>query len=79
MLAYYMERSSIMTFTITITRDEDGMYIAECASIPGCVSQGKTEDEVQLNIQDAIRETLAVRAQLGMPLTIATKQIEIAI
>lgn len=68
-----------MTFTITITRDEDGMFIAECPSIPGCVSQGTTEDEAQLNIQDAIKETLEVRAKLGMPLTISTKQIEIAI
>lgn len=68
-----------MKFTITITRDEDGMFIAECASIPGCISQGKTEEEAQLNIQDAIKQTLAVRSELGMPLTIATKQIEVAI
>jgi len=52
---------------------------ATTLSIPGCVSQGKTEDEAQLSIQDAIKETLAVRAKLGMPLTISTKQIEIAI
>ena len=68
-----------MTFTITITRDEDGMFIAECASIPGCISQGKTEEEAQVNIQDAIKQTLAVRSQMGMPLTIATKQIEVAV
>ncbi len=68
-----------MKFTITITRDEDGMFIAECASIPGCISQGKTEEKAQVNIQDAIRQTLAVRAELGMPLTIATKQIEVAV
>jgi predicted RNase H-like HicB family nuclease len=68
-----------MKFTITITRDEDGMFIAECPSIPGCISQGKTEEEAQLNIQDAIRQTLAVRAEMGMPLTIATKEIEIAV
>jgi predicted RNase H-like HicB family nuclease len=68
-----------MTFTITISRDEDGMFIAECASIPGCVSQGKTEDEAQKNIQNAIKQTLSVRAELGMPLTIATKQVEVAV
>jgi predicted RNase H-like HicB family nuclease len=68
-----------MKFTITITRDEDGMFIAECPSIPGCISQGKTEEEAQLNIQDAIKQTLAVRAEMGMPLTIATKEIEIAV
>jgi len=47
-----------MKFTITITRDEDGAYIAECPAIPGCVSQGKTEAEAQANVQDAINSVL---------------------
>ncbi len=68
-----------MKFTITISRDEDGMFIAECPSIPGCISQGKTEEDAQLNIQDAIKQSLEVRAELGMPLTIATRQIEVAV
>jgi len=68
-----------MKFIITITRDEDGMYIAECPAIPGCVSQGKTEKESQKNIQDAIKECIEVRAEKGMPLTIATKQIEVPV
>ena len=68
-----------MKFTITITRDEDGMYIAECPSIPGCVSQGKTEQEAEHNIQEAIKECLEVRAEQGMPLTVATRQIEVAV
>jgi predicted RNase H-like HicB family nuclease len=66
-----------MKFTITITRDEDGIYIAECPSIPGCVSQGKTEQEAERNIQEAIKECLEVRAEQGMPLTVATRQIEV--
>jgi len=68
-----------MKFTVTITRDEDGMFIAECASIPGCVSQGKTEEEVQHNIQDAIKECLEVRAEKGMPLTVTTRQVEVVV
>ncbi len=68
-----------MKFTITITRDEDGMYIAECPSIPGCVSQGTTEAEAEHNIQEAIRECLAVRAEQGMPLTVATRQVEVTV
>jgi predicted RNase H-like HicB family nuclease len=32
-----------MKFIITIFRDEDGVFIAECPSIPGCVSQGKSD------------------------------------
>lgn len=66
-----------MQFTITITRDEDGMYIAECPSIPGCVSQGKTEEDAQANIRDAIKECLEVRAEMGMPLTVTTRQVEV--
>jgi predicted RNase H-like HicB family nuclease len=55
-----------MRFAITITRDEDGIYIAECRAIPGCVSQGKTEADAEANIQDAIRQCLKVRAETGM-------------
>ncbi|MDF0650703.1 MAG: type II toxin-antitoxin system HicB family antitoxin [Nitrospira sp.] len=66
-----------MKFTITITRDEDGMYIAECPAIPGCVSQGKTEAEAQANVQDAIKQCLEVRSEMGMPLTILTRQVEV--
>jgi predicted RNase H-like HicB family nuclease len=55
-----------MKFVVSIQQDEDGMYIADCPSIPGCVSQGETEAEAEVNIADAIRECLAVRAELGM-------------
>ena len=66
-----------MNFMITIMRDEDGLYIAECPAIPGCVSQGKTEAEAQANVQDAIKQCLAVRAEMGMPLTVLTRQVEV--
>ena len=66
-----------MKFTITITRDEDEAYIAECPAIPGCVSQGKTEVEAQANVQDAIKQWLEVRAEMGMPLTVLTHQVEV--
>ena len=56
-----------MNFYVTICRDEDGMYIAECPAIPGCVSQGKTEAEALANVRDAIKECLGTRAELGMP------------
>ena len=68
-----------MIFTVTITRDEDGAYVAECPAIPGCISQGKTEEEAQLNIQDAIKQCLEVRAEMGMPLTVTTRQVEVAV
>jgi len=66
-------------FIVTIEQDEDGMFIAECPAIPGCVSQGKTEREAIENIKDAIKQCLEVRAERGMPLTVATREIEIAV
>lgn len=68
-----------MRLTVTLFTDEDGMYIAECAAIPGCVSQGATEPEALENIRDAIRECLAVRADAGLPLTVETRQVEIEV
>ena len=68
-----------MKLTVTLFRDEDGVYVVECPSIPGCVSQGQTEDEALRNIQGAIRECLAVRAERGMPLTIPTREIEVPV
>jgi len=66
-----------MKFTITILQDEDGVFVAECPSIPGCISQGKTAKEAEKNIQKAIKECLKVRAEKGMPLTVRTSQVEI--
>ncbi|QQO57456.1 MAG: type II toxin-antitoxin system HicB family antitoxin [Thiohalocapsa sp. PB-PSB1] len=67
-----------MNFMVTIDRDEDGIWVTECPSIPGCVSQGATKDEALTNIKEAIALCLEVRAEKGFPLTIETRQIEIA-
>ena len=67
-----------MIFNITIERDEDGIWIVECPSIPGCVSQGDTKDEAIENIKDAIKVCLEVRAEKGLPLTVETRQVEVA-
>ena len=66
-----------MKFLVSIYQDEDGAYIAECPSIPGCVSQGQTEAEAESNVADAIRECLAVRAEFGMPPTVTTREVEV--
>ena len=43
-----------MTFHITLTPDEDGWIVAECPALPGCVSQGRDEEEAIRNIREAI-------------------------
>ncbi|HEV3272668.1 MAG TPA: type II toxin-antitoxin system HicB family antitoxin [Candidatus Methylacidiphilales bacterium] len=59
-----------MKFVATLDRDEDGVWIAECPSIPGCVSQGQTREEAISNIREAISLCLEVRAERGLPLWI---------
>jgi predicted RNase H-like HicB family nuclease len=70
-------KNESMKFNVTIDRDEDGVWIVECPSIPGCVSQGETKDQALENIEDAITACLQVRAERGLPLTVETKQIEV--
>jgi predicted RNase H-like HicB family nuclease len=65
-----------MKFTVTFDRDEDGVWVVECPSIPGCVSQGKTKQEAMENIKDAITLCLEVRAERGTPLTIEDSDFE---
>ena len=38
---------------------EDGYWIAECPSLPGCISQGKTKEEAIANIKEAIQGYIA--------------------
>jgi len=68
-----------MKFLVTITKDEDSAYVAECPAIPGCVSQGATKEEAERNIQDAIRECLEVRPELKMPPYLEVTQVEVAV
>jgi predicted RNase H-like HicB family nuclease len=44
-----------MWYRILIEQDEDGIYVAECPSLPGCVSQGNSRKQALENIQDAIK------------------------
>lgn len=62
---------------LTVFQDEEGHFVAECPAIPGCVSQGTSEEEAERNIREAIKECLAVRAERGMPLTVTTREVEV--
>ena len=68
-----------MKFLVNVERDEDGVWVVECPSIPGCVSQGATKDEALANVREAIRDCLEVRAERGLPLTVETQLVEVMI
>ena len=53
---------------------EDGFWVGECSSLPGCISQGKTKEEAIKNIREAIdlyiealKEDNAERGQVTIP------------
>ena len=43
-----------MKYRVVLEQDEDGVYVASCPTLPGCVSEGKTRDEALVNIREAI-------------------------
>lgn len=43
-----------MKYRVLIEQDEDGVFVAEVPSLPGCISQGHTRSEATENIKEAI-------------------------
>jgi predicted RNase H-like HicB family nuclease len=66
-----------MKFNVILEQDEDNMWIVECPTIPGCISQGSSKKEALENIKDAITACLEVRAEIGLPLVIEHEQVEV--
>lgn len=57
-----------MKYRVIIEQDEDGVYIAEVPSLPGCISQGSTRSEVLSNIKEAIEVYLESLKAHGEPI-----------
>ncbi len=52
---------------VLLYRDEDGYWVAECPSLPGCISQGKTKEEALENIREAIRGYIHTLTEDNIP------------
>jgi predicted RNase H-like HicB family nuclease len=57
-----------MKFRVIVQPDEDGIFVAECPTLPGCISQGNTRSEAITNIKDAIQGYLASINKHGEPI-----------
>jgi len=70
-----------MKYRIIIEQDEDGIFVAECPSLPGCVSQGKTRSEAVENIKDAIQGYLESLKKHNepIPLPIQEELVEVSV
>ena len=52
---------------VIVHSGEDNYWVAECPSLPGCVSQGKTRDEAIFNIKEAIQAYTASLEEDHLP------------
>ena len=70
-----------MKFRVLIEPDEDGVFVAECPNLPGCISQGKTRAEALANIKDAIDGYIASlrKHDEPVPLPITEEVIEVTV
>ena len=68
-----------MKYRVLIEPDEDGIFVAKCPSLPGCVSQGKNRSETLKNIQEAIEGYVASLKAHGelIPPSIVEETIEV--
>ncbi len=70
-----------MKYRILIEQDEDGVFVVQVPSLPGCISQGRTRAEAIENAKEAIAaylESLAAHDE-PIPPPIAEEVIEVAI
>ncbi len=70
-----------MKFRVLIQEDEDNIFVAECPTLPGCISQGRTRTEAMHNIQDAIRGYLVSLKKHNEPIppAITEEVVEVAV
>ena len=52
---------------VVVYPGEDGFWVAECPSLPGCISQGRTKQEAIVNIKEAIEGYIAALDDDGLP------------
>jgi predicted RNase H-like HicB family nuclease len=63
---YTDARRTSMIFHVTMEPVEDGWIMIECPALPGCISQGKDEQEALANIKEAITGWLWAEDQKAM-------------
>lgn len=70
-----------MKFRVIIDQDEDGMFVAEVPSLPGCITQGSTRKEAVANAQEAIAAYLESLSQRDEPIppSIYEELVEVAV
>jgi len=79
--AYNASADGLRKFAVTLEQDEDGFIVASCPALPGCHSQGRSEEEAIRNIKQAIRGYVASMIQHHEPVPYFTevREVEVAV
>ena len=70
-----------MKFKVTLEQDEDGKFVAQCPSLPGCISEGAKREEALANIKDAIEGYLVSLRKHDEPIppSIEEETVEVSV
>ena len=68
-----------MRFLVTLEPDEDGWIVVDCPVLPGCVLQGRTQEEALRSIAEAIQVNLETRRANSLPLGLEIAEIEVEV
>ncbi len=73
-------RMRVMKYRVYLEQDEDGVFVATCPTLPGCVSQGRTRAEATDNVREAIEGYIKSLTKHGEPVPpgIVEEIIEVA-
>lgn len=71
-------QKKIHNFTVIIEKDEDGYYVGKVPTLKGCLSQGKTMDELLKNIKEAIELCLEVEGEVPEEHFIGIQQVQVS-
>ncbi len=64
---YYAKEEAKAMRQVVLYPGEHGYWVAECLSLPGCISQGRTKEEAITNIREAIQAYIAALEEDGLP------------
>ena len=75
-----MDRSA---YTFVIEQDEDGIFVASCPALPGCITQGEPFEEVTANVREALDVYIATLRDSGTPIPppreVRTQSFDVAV
>jgi antitoxin HicB len=67
-----MQNMEVRSYTVIVDRAEEGGFWAYVPALPGCFTQGRTEEEVIAMAKEAVAGFIEMLAKLGKPIPIET-------